>query len=210
MLDVVLRVKAQSSWVIDVGSQHDVPIVIFNCVPNGNGGGRGLFEIRSDSDTLVEVEESLRSHPDLESLHIVTASHESMYGSVIARNWTACSTILKSDSFLKQGTFHKEGSVDWELLVSSEEALSRLMKNLAAAGCKVSLVRKRAITGSRVLTKRQESVVIEALASGYYDFPRRISGAKLARKLGISQSTLSETLQRAERRLVDFYMRNRL
>ncbi|MDD1770932.1 MAG: hypothetical protein LUO79_07595, partial [Methanomassiliicoccales archaeon] len=68
MLDVVLRVKAPSSWVIDVGSRHDVPVVIFNCKPEGRQGGRGLFEIRSDDDTLAEVEKTLRSHPDLEAL----------------------------------------------------------------------------------------------------------------------------------------------
>ncbi|MDD1770696.1 MAG: helix-turn-helix domain-containing protein, partial [Methanomassiliicoccales archaeon] len=81
--------------------------------------------------------------------------------------------------------------------------------DLTSAGCKVSLARKSGTAGPRALTRSQETVIREALEHGYYDFPRRTSGAKLARRLGIAQSTLSETLQRAERRLVELYLRHR-
>jgi len=209
MLDVVLRVKPPSRWVVDIGSRHDVPVFLFSCVPNGQGGGRSLFEVRGDSETLAQVEESLRSHPDIEGLHIVDSSHGSIYGSIIARNWVACSTILKSDCYLKQGRFRRDGWVDWELLVSSESALSHLIGRLSSSGCKASLSRKRVVAGPRILTERQEEVVVKALESGYYDFPRRVSGAELSKRLGVAQSTLSETLQRAERKLVDHYLRTR-
>ena len=58
------------------------------------------------------------------------------------------------------------------------------------------------------MTKKQEAVVRAAFELGYYDFPRKITGAALAHRLGISPSTISEILQRAERNLVEFYMRN--
>lgn len=211
MLDVLIRVRPPTSWVVDIGSRHDVPIVILNCAPDGEGGGRSLVEIRSDDRRILEeITDSLSAHPDLKTFHMVNASSGRIFGSVIAKNWVACSTILKSDCFLKQGRATGDGWVEWELLVWDEASLLTLLTNLESAGCEVSLTRKREVREPRVLTERQEAVIRAAFEHGYYDFPRRISGARLSKKLGVSRSTLSETLQRAERKLVEFYMSNRL
>ena len=53
-------------------------------------------------------------------------------------------------------------------------------------------------------------VIRAALEQGYYDFSRKVTGSQLATRLGISPSTLSETLQRAERKMVEFYFNFRL
>jgi len=211
MLEVLIKVRPPSSWVTDVGSKHEVPIIIFNFAPSGDEGSKSLVEIRSDDhQTLKDVMETLVSHPDLKMFSIVNRSSGRIFGSVIAKSWVACSTILKSDCFLIQGKAIGDGWVEWELLVRDEAALSDLRSDLESAGCELRLVRKRELCEPQALTERQEAVVRAALEHGYYDFPRCISGAKLAQELGISRSTLSETLQRAERKLVDFYLRNRL
>lgn len=54
----------------------------------------------------------------------------------------------------------------------------------------------------RRLTDRQREVLEAAFEAGYYDWPRRTSGAELAEELGISQPTLSEHLTTAERKLL--------
>ncbi|WP_217920467.1 helix-turn-helix domain-containing protein [Halolamina sp. CBA1230] len=54
----------------------------------------------------------------------------------------------------------------------------------------------------RRLTDRQHEVLETAFEAGYYDWPRRTSGAELADRLGISQPTLSEHLTAAERELL--------
>jgi predicted DNA binding protein len=45
-------------------------------------------------------------------------------------------------------------------------------------------------------------VVIEALARGYYDWPRGINNEDLAAELEISRATLHEHLRRAEKKLL--------
>jgi predicted DNA binding protein len=52
------------------------------------------------------------------------------------------------------------------------------------------------------LTDRQRDVVTEALARGYYEWPRQISNEALADELNISRATLHEHLRKAERKLV--------
>ncbi|MDQ2052221.1 helix-turn-helix domain-containing protein [Natronolimnohabitans sp. A-GB9] len=40
------------------------------------------------------------------------------------------------------------------------------------------------------MTERQREVVSDALARGYYDWPREITNERLAEELGISRATL--------------------
>jgi predicted DNA binding protein len=52
------------------------------------------------------------------------------------------------------------------------------------------------------LTASQRKTVAEAYSSGYFDVPRRTDSKKLAKSLGISKSTLSEHLRKAEKHLL--------
>lgn len=55
---------------------------------------------------------------------------------------------------------------------------------------------------TRVLTDTQRELVLTAIDAGYYDTPRRCTLTELAERHGIAKSTCSETLQRAEERLM--------
>jgi len=52
------------------------------------------------------------------------------------------------------------------------------------------------------LTESQRKTLIEAYNNGYFDFPRKIGSKKLARLLGISKSTVSEHLRKAEKTML--------
>ncbi|WP_418282585.1 helix-turn-helix domain-containing protein [Halorubrum sp. DTA98] len=55
---------------------------------------------------------------------------------------------------------------------------------------------------NRVLTDTQRDLVLAAIDAGYYATPRRCTLTELAEREGIAKSTCSETLQRAEERLM--------
>jgi len=103
----------------------------------------------------------------------------------------------------------KEGTVEWRLLLTEEAVLKDLISDLREAGCEVILKKKRRRNDVRLLSHRQEQIIEKALEMGYFDYPRGISGRELARSLNISQSTLYEVLQNAERKLVESYFLRR-
>lgn len=53
-----------------------------------------------------------------------------------------------------------------------------------------------------MLTEKERLVLITALVSGYYEYPRRISATDLAGKLGYSKSTAIEYLRKAENKVI--------
>ncbi len=81
------------------------------------------------------------------------------------------------------------------------------MDALEQVDCDVRLERVTPLSEKGVLTDRQEEIIQVAFASGYFDFPRRIGSQKLATKLGISLSTLSEVMRAAQRRIFSEYLK---
>jgi predicted DNA binding protein len=207
MFEAVLAVKPPSSWVLEISANFNTPIRILDCIPHGREGGQGLFEI-PDHEGKGELIERIRAHPDVERVDLVT-DEDGVAGSVTVKRWLACSLILQSDCYLKGAIARSDGWTEWHVVTKDNAILRQLIKQLEESGCKVHLLRKRRLVRTEGLTKRQETVLREALGRGYYDFPRRITGAQLASRLGLAPSTLSEILQRSERKLVEFYLRNR-
>lgn len=95
-----------------------------------------------------------------------------------------------------------DGAADLEV-AGDHERLSELGRELAAVDVAfdVRLV-GRYEDATRVLTDAQRGLVLEAVERGYYDMPRECTLTDLADAHGIAKSTCSETLQRAEERLM--------
>ena len=62
------------------------------------------------------------------------------------------------------------------------------------------------LSGNKLLSDRQMSVLQAAHASGWYDIPRRITLGDLASELDLGRSTVSEHLVRAEATLIDQFL----
>lgn len=94
------------------------------------------------------------------------------------------------------------GEVQWEL-TTTRTRLSSLASQLdqSELGYMVEHVWDSA-QFSRLLTRRQQDLIEMALECGYYDSPRRCTQGDLANELDLANSTCSETLHRAEERII--------
>lgn len=100
----------------------------------------------------------------------------------------------------------RDGQADWEL-TAPHDRLSELGDQLDAMGISFTVreVRQRA-EPEQLLTDRQLTLVRTAVERGYYDSPRGCSLTELAAEVDLAKSTVSETLHRAEERIVKQFL----
>lgn len=95
-----------------------------------------------------------------------------------------------------------DGTVTWEL-ITTRDRLSNLGEQLDVFGISYEVERIQPQIGfERILTDKQSRVVEAALEEGYYDSPRTCTLTELAEQLDMAASTCSETLHRAEERII--------
>lgn len=95
-----------------------------------------------------------------------------------------------------------DGTVTWEL-ITTRDRLSNLGDQLDAFGIAYEVERIQPQIGfERILTDNQSRIVEAALEQGYYDSPRTCTLTELADHLDMAASTCSETLHRAEERII--------
>jgi predicted DNA binding protein len=99
----------------------------------------------------------------------------------------------------------QNGTATWEVTAPSER-LSELGSQLESFGISftVDYVQQR-LNEEQLVTDRQRRIVQTALEEGYYDTPRDCSLTELADSLDIAKSTASETLHRAEEKIIKHY-----
>ncbi|MEM2099433.1 MAG: helix-turn-helix domain-containing protein [Candidatus Bathyarchaeia archaeon] len=117
-----------------------------------------------------------------------------------------CNTILIYDAFLVSGKSVEKNVIMYSFMVPTFEAYSGIIKALEATGHKV-IVRKigKFDPKTEMLTAKQERLFWVALKSGFFDYPRKIGLQELSAKLGVKPATLSETIRRGTRRLLEHY-----
>ena len=114
--------------------------------------------------------------------------------------------INESDCFLRSARSLKDGALEWTVITATDGALSRMTKKLKGMGCGVKVVRLNRLEDVDVLTERQEEIIRKAFELGYFDYPRKITIRELAKRSGVSTSTLGEILQRGERNLIEHHL----
>jgi DNA-binding CsgD family transcriptional regulator len=91
-------------------------------------------------------------------------------------------------------------------VIGTEENLQRFLHSIRFAGDikHVSFTKASYAEDSLLshLTEKQREVLIAANKYGYYEYPRKITSAQLARKVGLSKPTVVQHLRKAEVRLI--------
>jgi predicted DNA binding protein len=171
----------------------------------GRGNGRGLVEVRSaDLDDVLREIEAVDAVRAFELLDRDGDRAVFQYETDVAALYRA---VLEADIVPAFPYAVRNGTLLFTA-TTTPDRLSRLGDVLRSRGIpfEVTAVTRRFDGGDPdPLTDRQRTLVLAAVDAGYYDTPRRCTLAELAASLGIASSTASETLHRAEGRLVERY-----
>lgn len=172
-----------------------------------------IEEVRNGSVTFV-----LRAggHADTFQATLESADHVEYVDRLDDSNLlvTKPSCGAYSAIYQNHGTLRRSNTVhgrhrEYNVLVFRREDLKAIIDDLEQFGT-VTLGKLEEFTErtETPLTDRQRDVITEALARGYYEWPRQINNEALADELGISRATLHEHLRKAEQKLVSMVLTN--
>ncbi|MFB6224624.1 MAG: helix-turn-helix domain-containing protein [Haloarcula sp.] len=187
-------------WIGDVSRTYDdVTFRILAALP-GEDSGVGLAEITSAD--LPAVLRDIEERESVTTMEIL--SHRD--NKALIQFETSMPLLLfpvqGSGIPLEMPFTLSDGQAVWEIS-APQERLSELGEQLEEFGIPFNVDRiQQHIESEQLLTESQLELVVEAIESGYYDTPRSCSLTELADRAGIAKSTCSETLHRAEEKIL--------
>jgi predicted DNA binding protein len=169
---------------------------------------------REEFQTLIELEEqngteSGHSHDRGEFLK--KTSSPNLHVSELRNGHTLIHFTEKSCPCVKAGltslytvsqTYQSNGTATWRVLTPNRAVLKKMVKEIKVAGVNIFVENVKPLMSNKTLTKKQRELLEIAYRKGFFDVPRRVTLGQLAEELGVSRSTLMESLRRAEARIM--------
>ncbi len=206
MIEAVLNVRIPELWVTPITEKYDAEV---SCQIGGHStkAGWGIVTIKGDDSIIDEIVEEIRSHSSVGRIQVKDRQTGMASILVDVIRCRACKVLITSKAFMVFPVDIRKGRMKWLLITDTNKTIGKLSEALEQVDCDVKIERITQLTEKGVLTDRQEEIIQVAFASGYFDFPRKIGSKKLATKLGVSLSTLSEVMRAAQRRIFSEYLK---
>jgi len=191
----------EGSWTADVSRAFPDATLRMKGVTTDGDTGFALLAI--GGPRREGTVEALRAHEAVDDAEaIATGAHETT-AYVAADTPCFVSAARRSGLPIDPPVEVVDGEASLEV-VGDRDRIALLTERFGEAGTAFDIERVggRSPDAGRILTDTQRELVAAALDAGYYDTPRACTLTELAERQGIAKSTCSETLQRAEGRLI--------
>ncbi|WP_436924253.1 helix-turn-helix domain-containing protein [Halosimplex amylolyticum] len=189
-----------SVWIGDLSRNNpDAQFEILTVFPKGEGGV-ALTEITADA--VEEVVLDMDEYDAVTNTDFLQRTDETALVQFETSNPVLLLPVRNAGTPLELPFTVVDGSVTWEV-TAPRDRLSTLGDQLRQFGIdfEVLAVRQEMET-EQLLTPKQHRLVRTAVEEGYYDTPRECTLTELAEEADIAKSTCSETLHRAEEKIV--------
>ncbi len=204
MMEAVISLKTPDTWVSNLAKKFDIHIKVLDCIPD-DGKMRDLAEIALNRNELDPIIEEIKGMENVLSVDVEQVERDRAWVVVHTNECLGCCLLRDHDCFLIIAETGKEGEILWKLVFTEKRHLQELVWDLKETGIEVKIHKISKFTEKESLTERQEMMIRQALALGYYDFPKRIGIRELAEKFDVSTATLSETLRRGQKKILEDY-----
>jgi predicted DNA binding protein len=207
LIETLLNIRIPELWVTPVTEKYDVDV---SCQIGGysSKAGWGSVTMKGDDDILNKAIDEIREHPSVGKVTIKTRQAGSATFIVDVVKCKACEVLMRAKAFMVFPVSIHKGRMKWLLITDDNPTVGKIVDDLEKCDCNVRIERVTHFKEKGILTERQEEIIRVALASGFFDFPRKTASVELAQKLGISVSTLSEIMRATQRRIFSEYLRS--
>jgi hypothetical protein len=191
-------------WIGDLSRSYPAATLRVLAALADDDGGVGLVEVTGEDPNSVC--ESVRAYSEVTAVEVFTADEDE---ALLQFETTSPVLLLPAQGSgvpLELPFDICDGEAVWEVTAPGDR-LSTLGEQLDAFDIpfEVEWV-QQSIDDDQLLTDRQRELLTAAVEAGYYDTPRRCSLTDLADYLDVAKSTCSETLHRAESKVVKQYL----
>lgn len=195
----------EGTWIQAVTAAHPDTVVRVVAVLPGPEVGTALAELRTREP--VRVLSAIDGEPDVESIELLWQYDDRALVQIQTQSPFLLGPVTTVGIPLETPFDIQDGSVELSLTTSSDR-LSALGDRLDAAdvGYELQAVHGDPSREADRLSDRQRELLLAAHDAGYYETPRGTTLTELAASMGIAKATASDLLQRAERKLVEWYL----
>jgi len=205
MYEAVLSVNLSQSWIYKALRQLPVQINVLDVIPFDEHGVEDLVEVKLNNTTPDILKSVVDEIEGVDFVKMSTVDMDKAIMIVGTKGCDGCRSIVQSGCFLVSATTTADGWIEWKLIMDEKVQLQKLVETLNVKGIESRLILIQPIDDKEALTARQERIIKTALERGYYDFPNRNGIRELARIFDISTASVSETLRRGQKKIIEQY-----
>ncbi len=166
-----------------------------------------LVELHPSPGGFADALRRLRSADSIKGLDVVREEPDKLVAEVVTSGCPMCRSISSFNCFIMGAHSESSDETRWRLLVEQAQPLKGLFNGLEEEGAEVRVLKMSKVGRAGRVTPREEEVLRIALESGYFDYPRKVGLRKLSTYVKVKPGSLSETIRRAEKNLVQEYVR---
>ncbi|WP_123534710.1 helix-turn-helix domain-containing protein [Halosimplex salinum] len=189
-----------SVWIGELSRNYpDAQFEILTVFPKGEGGV-ALAEITAEAVEEIVVE--MDAYEEVTSTDYLQRTDDTALVQFETSNPVLLLPVRNAGTPLELPFTVVDGTVQWEV-TAPRDRLSTLGDQLRQFGIDFEVIAVRQeMETEQLLTPKQHRLVQTAVREGYYDTPRECTLTELADESDIAKSTCSETLHRAEEKIV--------
>lgn len=194
------------TWIGDISTAH--PDVVFQVVTSIPGDGTGIGLVRLVATDPLPIITDIHTRDVVEDLELLWKHDDEALLQIQTTNPLPLLPVWRAGVPLKMPFDIQEGVATWEVTTSTSR-LSSLRDHLDDLGIGFSIEYVREIEASqadRLLTDRQQEVLLAAVEAGYYRTPRDSTLGDVAESLDIANATCSDVLHRAEGHIIHWFV----
>ncbi len=193
-------------WIGRISREHpEACLRVLSALPDDESGV-GLVEVTADE--MAAVLRKIDREESVTDLELLQQHGDTVLVQFETDEPTLLFPVVSSGIPLEMPFDIVAGEAVWEI-TTAHDRLSLLGEQLDAFNIPYTVEEiQHQVTPEQLLTDRQATLVQAAVEKGYYDTPRGCTLTELAESVDLAKSTCSETLHRAEGKIIKSFVEN--
>jgi hypothetical protein len=193
-------------WIGRISREHpEACLRVLSALPDDESGV-GLVEVTADE--MAAVLRKIDREESVTDLELLQQHGDTVLVQFETDEPTLLFPVVSSGIPLEMPFDIVAGEAVWEI-TTAHDRLSLLGEQLDAFNIPYTVEEiQHQVTPEQLLTDRQATLVQAAVENGYYDTPRGCTLTELAEAVDLAKSTCSETLHRAEGKIIKNFVEN--